>query len=141
MIVVELEGPGRRRAARVGDQDVEPAEAVDGGTDEAMWCGRIGDVLDQRQHFGPLGQLLLGGPQGVLAPGAHHDLAALFGQRHGRRPRQSFRGRRDQGDPAADVQVHQLVQKRLWSTVLRLSAPYRVTTTMSSMRAPHLPST
>src|SRR4051794_17910175 len=114
---------------------------VDGRSDDLVGSGRVGDILHQGQDLGALGQVLLGGPQGVLATGAHHDLAALLGERHGRRPPQPFRGRRDQGDAPVDAQVHQLVQNRLWSTVLSESGPYSVTTTMSSMRAPHLPST
>ena len=35
-VVVDVEGAARRRAAGVGDQDVEPAEALDGRVDQLL---------------------------------------------------------------------------------------------------------
>ena len=73
--------------------------------------------------------------------GAHDELAALFGQGQRRRLTETLRRGGHQGDAAADAEVNQPVQVRLWSTALMASGPYALTTTMSSMRAPHWPST
>ena len=111
-VVVDLQGAGRGWAAGVGDQDVQGAEAVEGGVDQALGGGRVGDVGGDGQ--GLAGHGLGGLGQGIPVAGAQHHLGALLAQGLGGGPSQALGGRCDQCHLAFQAQVHRRGLLLLW---------------------------
>ena len=81
--VVDLERSRRWRAARVRDENVEPAEALHRRVDELLRRLGLGDVRDDRERLAR--HLALRVAQGLLSSRADHDLRALAGERERRR--------------------------------------------------------
>ena len=115
---VGVERAAGRRAAAVPDEDVETAEAVDGGRDGALESSVVGHVPDYGDAAQP-GCVLL---ELVGAAREEDDVRALLRERLGAREPEPGRGAADERGAPAQPEIHaaRLTAKDAFAVVVRL---------------------
>ena len=115
LLVVDLveDGPPHRRGvggARVVDEDVDAAEALDHPGDEALDGGGIAEIAAARMHAGARGRAAGEARAGRLEPAgverADGDVAPLLGEHLGRRVADAAAPAADQRHPPGDAELH-----------------------------------